>query len=97
MSYTVYQLYTYRNNHLLFLGCDVADLLEGLNATKANTSCYVFPEGAVCYTGISEGSIANYSSNTDYLLSDPNNAHRMCMNGSWTGLVPMFLPSKCSS
>ena len=54
---------------------------------------YVFLEGQVTYSGITEGSNASYSANEGYSLSDCSSGIRVCQNGQWLSTcrtIPMF-------
>ena len=73
------------------IGCDPDELVAGVGMVTAIEMGYVFLEGQVTYSGISEGSNATYTPNKGYSLGGCSSGIRVCRNGQWSSeTIPTF-------
>ena len=73
------------------IGCDPDELVAGVDMVTAIEMGYIFLEGQVTYSGISEGSNATYTPNEGYSLSGCSSDIRVCRNGQWSSeTIPTF-------
>jgi len=73
------------------IGCDPDELVAGVGMVTAIEMGYIFLEGQVTYSGISEGSNATYTPNKGYSLSGCSSGIGVCKNGQWSSeTIPMF-------
>lgn len=75
--------------HLLYAGCNEADLIGTLNTASCADRGFVkssyISGGVVCYNGTTEGSRAVYICNDGFVLMG-NEATRICQSdGNWNG------------
>ena len=85
-------LYTINGTNYNFaIGCDLDELAAGVDMVTAIEMGYVFLEGQVTYSGISEGSNATYTPNEGYSLRGCSSGIRVCTNGQrLSEAIPTF-------
>ena len=91
LLFVVHHKCNYLQLIIFAIGCDPDELVADVGMVTNIEMGYIFLEGQVTYSGISEGSNATYTPNEGYSLSGCSSGIRVCTNGQWSSeTIPMF-------